>query len=142
MLIDLDFRPFELPGLAGVTVDVRPLQVGAYQDALRVLQPHQKEGGANAYAMMADGAFLDVAKRIFPEHVRNLSGIELRVNGETRAAKVEDLYSHGALFPTALGIMAHLLAISMLSETEAGNSNGPSASTSNSGIPGKKEAQA
>ena len=130
MLIDLDFRQFELPGLSGATVDVRPLQVAAYQDALRVLQPHQREGGANTYAMMADSAFLEAAKRIFPEHVRNLAGIDLRVNGETRAAKVDDLYSHGALFPVALGVMAHLLAISMLTETEAGNSKGPSGSTS------------
>ena len=142
MLIDLDFRPFALPGLSGATVDVRPLQVGAQQDALRVLQPHQKEGGTNLYEMMADTAFSEAAKRIFPDHVRNLTGIDLRVNGETRAAKVDDLYAYGPLLPTALAVMAHLLAISMLSETEAGNSNGPSGSTSNSGIPGKKEAQA
>ena len=130
MLIDLDFRSFALPGLSSATVDVRPLQVAAYQDALRVLEPHQKEGGANTYEMMADSAFLEAAKRIFPEHVRNLTGIDLRVNGGTRAATVEDLYSYGVLFPVALGVMAHLLAISMLTETEAGNSKGPSGNIS------------
>ena len=128
MHIDLDWRQYDVPDWDGVTCSVRPLEAWAYQQAMRVLQKHTggneegQEKTANL-AFFADESTRSTAESVLKDHVRALAGIDLKIDGAMRPASVPDLAKYGPLFPLALIVMAHLLAISVITETEAGNSN-------------------
>jgi len=57
---------------------------------------------------------MEVARRIFPEHVRALAGLHVRGEGGTAALAVSDLCEETALLPLAAEIVAGLVAISAL----------------------------
>ena len=126
MLIDLDYREFEVPGFASAKVDVRPLSVEAYQACLRVVtrtmgDENWTDNGKRAMSLVVDAETLAVAKQVLPLHARNLVGISVREKGETRQAAVEDLTDRAPLFGVGLTILAHLISISGLTEQESGN---------------------
>lgn len=121
MLIDLDYRAIDVPGIAGATVHVRPLSVEAYQACLRVVSRTISADGKGAMALTMDAESLAVAKAVLPQHVRNLANITVREKGEERAAIIDDLTAHAPLFAACLAILAHLISISTLQESDAGN---------------------
>jgi hypothetical protein len=125
MQIDLDWRQYNAPEWQGVTCQVRPLEAWAFQQCMRVLQKHKATEGDKSGNMdfFADDGTRDTAEKILRDHVRSLTGIDLKIDGKTRPAEVADLAKYGPLFPLALTVMAHLISISTLTETEAGNSS-------------------
>ena len=129
MLIDVDSRSFAIPGYAGATVDVRPLTVDAWQKSVRIIH---KNKDAGPITLMVDNETLWLAREVLPEHVSNLRGITVRAAGETRDASLKDLTTYAPLFNAALAILAHLVAISTVTEADAGNSDGPHQSTPSS----------
>ena len=136
MLIDLDYREIEVPGLAGAKVQVRPLSVEAYQACLRVVSRTIGQDGKGAITLTMDAEALSVAKAVLPTHVSNLTGIMVRDKGEVRAAIVDDLTAHAPLFGACLAIIAHLISISTIQESDTGNSSGPSGSSPKQGSAG------
>jgi hypothetical protein len=57
---------------------------------------------------------MEVARRIFPEHVRGLSGLQVRSEAGTAPAAVAELCEEAALLPLAAEMLAGLVEISTL----------------------------
>lgn len=134
MLIDLEYRPFEFPALSGVTCRVRPLEVWAYQSIMNAVSPHQHTEADGrptvdmlALAMTPDT--VEIVSRIIQAHVTDLRGLEIRADGETRAAVLADIVKYGTLWPSALALMAHLISVSVLTDDAMGNSSAPRVNT-------------
>ena len=122
MKLNLNYRPVSLA--EGVTLEVRPLQVWAYQLALPVvikaMQSAGSEESSNGLAQLSDPLLKDCVQQVLPKHVRNLKGILVETDdGQERVATVEDLVNEGMLFPMAFRALTYLIGISNLSEVEA-----------------------
>ena len=114
MLVDLDWQPFEPEGFPGVSVELCPLTTLAFQQFGGVLNAESSAAKANT--------LLDVAREVFPKHVRNVCGLEVRVDGSKRAATVEDIMTRAPFYSLLSAIVARLVSISILTEAEAKNS--------------------
>ena len=153
MLVDLDYERISLPSLdESVTVEVRALEVWAYQQVLAVLRPVMEQAGlsreeaeaaasgqasqatqegiAQALAQLGNEEVGRVAGLVLPAHCRNLQGLEIRIEGTERSATVEDLPAHGLFLPTVLELLATLFTRSQLTRGDQGNSARPSRSSS------------
>lgn len=127
MLVSLDYKEVKV-GNDDVTVEIKPLSVGAYQDILKILHGIiSKSSGSNlseeevrdlGIAQMSNPELIEVCKKTFPEHVRNLKGIQLQENGEVRDATIEDLFRYGALIDYCISILTTLFQESNLSKKE------------------------
>ena len=136
MELNLDWRREASALWPEVTFEIRPLKVWAFQELLA----HWEAGGAgvnqaidpggdekpekNQAVPSAAGAgvgLIEVAKHIFPEHVRELRGITLTRNGATANASLEALCEETALLKLALEIVSKLMAISEIASGEEKN---------------------
>jgi hypothetical protein len=119
-----------------VSYELRPLRVWAFQELLacweaqandvppaaqpapdgapgaRGAQPAPRPGASLA----ATARLMEAARRIFPEHVRGLSGLRLRGEAGSAPAAPADLCEEAALLPLAAEIVAGLVEISALGE--------------------------
>lgn len=145
MLIDLDFRKYEItkqvPKMvgdvqeigadgtpvfenlpSGATIQIRPLEdFESYQKILAFLQ----EGNAAetdkiqaAMGKMQNDKWKEMLVDILPKHSRELTGMEIKKDGEIRPAIVSDLYTVGSLVPTAMQVFMQVFVISALPEEE------------------------
>ena len=64
---------------------------------------------------------IEVAKRIFPDHVRGLAGLTIVQDGEGREATPEGLCEETALLPLAGEIISRLIAVSEIAESDEKN---------------------
>ena len=136
MLLDLDYRTVGLSLGPQVTLELRPLELGAYHDVVRVLAPVLTEVGApddpalngRRLQLLAGEDVRRVAESVIPPHARNLSGVNLREQGSVRPATVEDLVRYGAFTRACLDVLLALLDASRLTPDDAGKCAGPSGS--------------
>jgi len=125
MELNLDWRRCRSALWPDVSYEIRPLRVWAFQE-LATFWEAQGAGRAAAAAVEGGGSggaapglaatarLMEVARRIFPEHVRALAGLHVRGEGGTAAPAVSDLCEETALLPLAAEIVAGLVAISAL----------------------------
>lgn len=125
MELDLDWRREQSARLPDVTYEVRPLKVWAYQELMAFWESRPREPGeAQGTARVSPAESLkliEVARRIFPEHVRQLSGITVRRDGAAQAATLDDLCAESPLIELAGEVLGKLVSISELGTADAKN---------------------
>jgi len=120
MLVNLDYEQFEIQD--GVTIDIKPLNVGHYQKVLKyisrlgVVSEDDPEKGV---AQFSDPEVAILIETLIPIYSQNLKGIELKEKGATRAATVKDLTKHAAFMPMCFTIMIQIFTISSIKEDES-----------------------
>jgi hypothetical protein len=125
MELNLDWRREQSARLSGVSYELRPLKVWAYQELMAFWESLPREAGEGQGAARAPAAeslkLMEVARRIFPEHVRALCGITVRRDGAAQQATLEDLCAESALIELAGEVLGRLVAISELGTDAAKN---------------------
>lgn len=119
MECNLDWRTENSALWPGVTYQIRPLKVWAFQELLAFWEAHGAEpppGGGKVTLPPSRGLqLMAVAKAIFAEHLRNLSGLTVVREGERAEAGPETLCEETPLMPLAGEIISRLIAISEVS---------------------------
>jgi hypothetical protein len=128
MLLDLRPREIALPG--GVTVVARPLESWAYlrwlEHGLRFLAGAPEiPDSERVRRAAADAEAHRLAGEILSAHALRVEGLEIQEPGGRRPGTVQDLVTQGALAGHVLRAMNALLAGSVLSEADVGNSAAP-----------------
>jgi hypothetical protein len=126
MLLDLKPREIALPG--GITLVARPLEAWAYLRWLgHGVQHWEPDAPEPKRVRLAatDPEAHRLAGEIVAAHAIRLEGLEVRDAEGTRAGTVQDLVTQGALAGHLLRALHALLAASVLSEADAGNSGAP-----------------
>jgi len=125
MLVNTDFESYQPDNMPGVEVQVRPLNMGAYQAVARLVPRMMAEagdhGGAAMISKLGEDIVIETARKVLPDHVGQIKGIQIRKAGQIKDAVVEDLLQEGAFLPFNLTLMVHLFHISNPTEREAGN---------------------
>ena len=118
MELNLDWRRRTSALWPDVSYEMRPLRVWAFQELLAC---REAQGGDEAApprpggpSLAASTRLMEVARRIFPEHVRGLSGLQVRSEAGTAPAAVAELCEEAALLPLAAEMLAGLVEISTL----------------------------
>ena len=123
MEISLGWRRVDLKDLPDISVELRPLKVWAFQKLIA-----SQAGNSDGKSQEAlDGlTMLEVAKEIFPEHVRAVKGIVVsRDDGESSDVTLEDLTTETQLITVSAAILSQLFEISQLTEMEQKNFGNP-----------------
>ena len=125
MELNLDWRREQSGRLNMVSYEIRPLKVWAFQELMAFWEGQPREmadGQARVRISPAQSLpLIDLARRIFPEHVRNLSGIALRREGSSAPASPLDLCEEAPLLELAGEVLGRLVAISDLNATDEKN---------------------
>lgn len=123
MEFDQDWHPQTSALWPEVSYELRPLRVWAFLELMEFWEnkPNRDTQGQAAVRLSAADSLrlMAVARRIFPDHVRNLRGVTLRSGGAVQPAQPDDLCDEAALMPLAGEIVSRLVTLSDLSaETE------------------------
>lgn len=125
MELNLEWRTWRSDTWPEVACELRPLKVWAFQEVLEAWegqrQPSEPEGENPLPAPVKGTPLMAVARRILPEHARNLQGVTVRLDGQSRPATLEQLCEETALMPVAGEILSRLVAISEITEAEQKN---------------------
>lgn len=125
MELNLEWRAWQSDTWPEVACELRPLKVWAFQEVLEAWegqrQPSATEGEKPLPAPIKGTPLMTVARRILPEHARNLQGVTVRLDGQSRPATLEQLCEETALMPVAGEILSRLVAISEITEAEQKN---------------------
>jgi len=124
MELNLDWRRERSARLDAVSYEIRPLKVWAFQELMAFWESQPREGEGPARLRLTPVQSLglvDLARRIFPDHVRNLSGISLRREGSSAPAGPLDLCEEAPLLELAGEVLGRLVAISELSPADEKN---------------------
>jgi hypothetical protein len=114
LILDWQEKEFDFKG-SKITAELRPLK----RRAMMALLPFMQGGEiTNQRALEMQG----LAEKIFPDHVRNISGI--RINGQP--ITVEQLNDEMALFSLSTDIIKVLALMSSLQKEDEKNSAGVS----------------
>jgi len=130
MELNLDWRRRQSALWPEVSYEIRPLRVWAFQELVtfwegeaagRAAAPGPGTGDAAQadaarppVSMLATARLMEVARRILPEHVRGLAGLQVRAEAGCAVVAVSDLCEETALLPLAAEIVAGLVSISAL----------------------------
>ncbi len=126
MQIDLDWRAYRSAVWPDVACELRPLRVWAFQELAALWSeaaapgdareaPEPREGPEGPPGLRLDNARVsEVARRVLPEHVRNLTGLELRRDGVTAVPEPEALCDEAVLLPLVAELLARLVEVSEL----------------------------
>ena len=114
MEVNLDWRRQESAQWPDVGYEIRPLRVWAFQELMAFWEGPEGAPENSTLRISPARSFelLQVARRIFPDHVRNLTGLTLLRDGEHAPATPEALCEEAPLLPLAGEIIARLVAIS------------------------------
>ncbi len=108
-----------------VGYEIRPLKVWAFQELLAYWEENGSPAGEASQGhggiAVKNTRLMEIAKRVFPDHVRNLEGISLRENGKSEPATVERLCEETLFMPLAGELISSLIAISETGEEEEKN---------------------
>jgi hypothetical protein len=125
MELNLDWRREDSARLAGVSYELRPLKVWAFQELMAFWDQQPRESGEGPARVRISPAqslkLVDLARRIFPDHVRNLSGITLQRDGVRGPAAPLDLCEESPLLELAGEVLGRLVAISELAPGDEKN---------------------
>lgn len=120
MIFCLDYETFKIDDES--SVDIRPLEVGDFQDLLQYVGKVNSEKSDDLETMgikrMADKELSTLSQSIIPKYCQNLQGINIKESGTTRPAAIEDMLKYGMFTGTCLRILTALLNLSSLSEAE------------------------
>jgi hypothetical protein len=120
MELNLDWRRRASALWPEVSYELRPLRVWAFQELLVFWEAQGVAGsnvapGGTAPALVSSARLMEVARRIFPDHVRGLAGLHARgEDGAPAPVAVPALCEEAALLPLAAEIVAALVEISTL----------------------------
>ncbi|MDH4225124.1 MAG: hypothetical protein OEW12_05715 [Deltaproteobacteria bacterium] len=119
MELNLDWRHEESALWPGVTYQLRPLRVWAFQELMAFWEsrPQPEARGDGPPAARRLGAadtleFMAVAGKVLPPHVRQLQGLILIRDGEKHPATVESLCEETPLTDLAGEILSRLITLS------------------------------
>jgi hypothetical protein len=125
MELNLDWRREQSARFADVSYEVRPLKVWAYQELMAFWEDRPRETRDGRVVTQVSAAeslkLMDVARRIFPEHVRSLTGITVRRDGAGQPVTPEDVCNESPLIELAGEILARLVALSGLAPGDEKN---------------------
>ena len=108
---------------SGVVMQARPLDYEPYQQVMTLLTEglskedlQDEKKVAAAFNSFSNPKLQGLVKGIFPEHLKELTGITIKeIHGE-RPAKVKDLYTYGHFLIISVQILTHLFSISSIGE--------------------------
>lgn len=120
MELNLDWRRCTATVWPEVSYEVRPLRVWAFQELMACWEAEAEDDAAEHASGDAAGALqpdrsarlMAVARRVLPEHVRDVRGLTLRREGRSEPASAEALCEEAALLPLAGEVLARLIEIS------------------------------
>ena len=122
MKVDLGWRRFTPEwGDGSISMELRPLRRGAMLLILPQLDEFNSREGERIYRLTDTYKMQGLAAQVFPDHVRNLAGLD----GEGGPMTVADIGEEAALHLLASEIMAQLLRVSRLTADEVKNSAAP-----------------
>ena len=126
MNLDLDWRVHISLAVPDVVCKIRPLKLWAFQELMAFWQtlPETKDGKPK-FSTDASIELVKVAKRVFPEHVKDLQNITLRVDGEQRMATIDDLCDETAFMSLTVEVIGALVSISEMGAEDEKNSEKP-----------------
>lgn len=127
MELNLDWRQRRSTVWPEVCYEIRPLRVWAFQELVAYWEAAGRDGtpppadpaqapGIRPGSLGAAARMMGVARRIFPDHVRNVTGLHLRAEGGTAVPDAAALCEEAPLLPLAAEIVAALVEISALDE--------------------------
>lgn len=123
MILDLDYRTWEIPNTDGATLDIRPLEIGPYQKIISMLASNtaEKDGDAAQIGMrnMSKPELMKLSLEIIPLHCQNLKGLKVKQAGAIRDLTIDELTKQGACAVICFQILTQLFAISALSKEES-----------------------
>lgn len=109
MDINLEWREQKSELWEGVTYEIRPLRVWAFQEIMTFWENNGGKAGASPAKSLN---LMPVAQRIFKDHVRELKGVRVNIEGESTAATPDDLCRETPLVGLAGEIIVYLVTIS------------------------------
>lgn len=117
MILDLTWNRYDFPNFPEVSMELRPLTFKGYQSVMGLMaEMGEGEGAAKNFSKIDFGATIE---EIFPEHIRDIRGIQVKVSSdETRDALASDITSSGAFAAIAIEILAKLMEISQLGKED------------------------
>lgn len=126
MNLDLDWRVHVSESMQDVTCKIRPLKLWAFQAVMAFWQglPTNEEGQPRLNTAASIG-LIQVAEKVFPEHVKELQNITVQVEGKQRMATIDDLCKETAFMGLSVEIIGALITISEVGAEEEKNSGKP-----------------
>ena len=116
MYLDLDWQKITI---GDVTCEAKPLEFWAYQKVLALLNAGEMaDEVAQSLASFQNPELPKLISDVLPKHVRNLEGIEIKIDGEKRAATVDDLVIQGAFLILAVQILVEIFNISTIAGSD------------------------
>ncbi len=116
MELDLDWRRENSAVWPEVSFEIRPLKVWAFQELLAHWECQSEEQPGEPGAMRVSASqgvkLMEVARRIFPDHVRGLDGMTAVRDGRDCEVTVDMLCEETQMLPLAGEIVSRLVAIS------------------------------
>ena len=120
MKIALNWRRWAPDDHPEISLEIRPLTVEAMFKCATAV-------GTGGGDLIRSQSILMAAQEVFPEHVRNLTGIEVTdEQGNQRSGDIADLTQQPVLMSIASDIVASLINISLIGDTDEKNSARPS----------------
>ena len=116
MKLDLDWKMVRSELWPEIQYEIRPLRVWAFQELVSCWETRENRKDLSP---TIGAELMATLKKIFPEHLRNISGLTLVQDGKSREATPESICEETALMPLAGEIFSRLIALS-----EVGQSTG------------------
>jgi hypothetical protein len=125
MIIDLDWREFNIEDF-DATVKVRPMSYAMNQRMMAFAQAGMEIDGEDVEAQQRNMGLKMVSSTEFPEFIssvlkecaKDLSGIDVKIDGAVRPATIEDLVQHAPFLSVSMAIFNQISTISNLSEAD------------------------
>jgi len=125
MELNLDWQARASEVWPDVCYEIRPLRVWAFQELMAFWEAQTPLSGdgedKTRISPVQSAELMALARKIFPEHLREITGLFLRREQGTEAATAMDICEETPLLPLAGEIMARLIAISEIRGTEEKN---------------------
>lgn len=123
MLFDLDYKKVTLNEEAGITLEIKAVDAKNYSllvKQMRSILKLQSEVDLTTQlgqvevglSQLEDPELVELCKNIFPVYCQNLTGIEIKENGSTRPALIEDLYRTSQGLTLCIQIISELFTLS------------------------------
>lgn len=125
MEFDLDWRRETSATWPDVSYEIRPLKVWAFHQLLDFWgQSERSDSDALTTGKInpSDGVrLIEIAARIFPDHVRALEGIRVKRDDQVGAPSIEMLCEETQFLPLAGEIVSRLVAVSEIGSQDEKN---------------------
>ena len=112
MILNLAWRRVEFANFPEVSMELKPLDFKSFQTVMGLIAGIGS--GQEAAKAFSKVDISSVVEEIFPQYIRNVSGIQIKEGDDLKTVEVKDLSSSGAFVSICMEIMAKLLDISKL----------------------------